>query len=72
MFRKGSPVSGVGKEPSDWLWGMPARCSLDAYGGGSTARPAPKEDLDFFTPCETWSGGKETVEHMKDVNNAHV
>lgn len=65
MFRKGSPVSGVGKEPSDWLWGMPDRWSLDANGGGSTARLAPREDFDFFTPWETWSGGKETVDDMK-------
>lgn len=64
MFRRGSPTTAGGREQRDWLWGGPDLCCLEACGGGKLTKPRPREprgrDLDFFTPWDTWSGGRET------------
>lgn len=73
MFRSGSVLSGAGKEHKDWLWWMPGLWLLDIIGGGRPARLRPRElrgrDLDFLTPWETWSGGKETEQETNQLLN---
>lgn len=68
---RGSPFNMGKKEQRDWLWGIPDLCDFEVTGGGSPPEPRPKvlrgKDLDFFTPLETWSGGKETA--MGNSNN---
>lgn len=63
---RGSPFSMGRKEHKDGLWGIPGLWDLEVTGGGRLPCPRPRvlrgRDLDFFTPLETWSGGKETAE----------
>lgn len=65
---RGSAFNTGRKEQRDWLCANPDLWDLEVTGGGRVPKPRVlnSSDFDFFTPLDTWSGGKETAEGNDD------